>query len=313
MKKDKSSTELLIAKYGLIGTIITAIIGLFAAYLGYLGNKVQADRPLHATETAEARSMLALTETGKTDLVNSPTPGQLYKSTPDITQTPFNIDDIVRVEKEWSGCPMRHILPDYIDPNNGVETANEQFREYLQNELSGESIFSTGSVNWTRPYYAFTLTGASSNKEWIILDKEISVYIHRTEIPEHTNIAMIGGCGGEMVVRNFPDLKLDSDHDDYMIKETYEDDSIAKFTLMPGEPELFQIPLTCGAPGVYNLEVRMNMKYMEQANEISISVPPYFCPDSFTQWGINEILIKDVSFTFGGNYKWSGSEYVAVP
>lgn len=313
MKKDKSSTELLIAKYGLVGTIITAIIGLLAAYLGYLGNKVQAERPFHATETAEARSMLTLTGNGTTDLANSPTSSQLFTSTPEVTQTPIKIDDILRVDKEWSGCPMQHVIPDYIDPNNGVEAATEQFVEYLQNGSSGEYIYSKGSINWTMPYYAFTLTGASSNKEWIILDKDISVYIHRREIPEHTNIAVVGGCGGVMAVRNFPELKLDSEHDDYMIKETYEDESIAKFTLMPGEPELFQIPLTCGAPGIYDLEVRMTMKYMEQSYEVSISVPPYSCPDSYSQWGIYETLIKDISLTFEGNHQWSGSEYVAVP
>ena len=313
MKKDKSSTELLIAKYGLVGTIITAIIGLFAAYLGYLGNKVQADRPLHATETAEARSMLALTQNGMADQANSPTSSQLVANTPEITQAPLKIDDILRVEKEWSGCPMRHVLPDYIDPGNGVEAANEQFRNYLQNGSSGEFIYSPGSINWTQPYYAFTLTGASSNKEWIILDKDISIYIHRTAIPEHTNVAVVGGCGGVMAVRNFPELKLDSEHEDYMIKETFEDESIAKFTLMPGEPELFQIPITCGAPGIYDLEVKMKLKYMEQSYEVSFTVPPYSCPDSYTQWGIYETLIKDITFTFEGNYEWNGSEYVAVP
>jgi len=208
---------------------------------------------------------------------------------------------------------MRHVLPEYMDPTNEVETANEQLRTLLQNELQNESLYPLVSDNWYGPYYSFTLTSLSSNKEWIILDKKISVYVHRTEIPQHTNIAIIGGCGGVMEVRNFPELKLASDYADYMVEETYEDDSISKFTLMPGEPELFQIPLICEAPGIYNLDVRMKVEYMEQDYEVSFSVPPYTCPNTYTQWGIYEYLIKDASLSFEGNFQWSGTEYLKVP
>lgn len=312
-KKEKSSSELLVAKYGLIGTIVTAIIGLVAAYLGFLGDKVQIERPLRATETAAANLTLTRTEPVDINPVISPTPSQLSTQTSINTQTPIMTSDILRVEEEWAGCPMRHVLPEYIDPSTGVETANEQFRLFLQNELQQESLFPLVNDNWTGPYFSFTLTGLGSNKEWIILDKKISIYVHRTDIPEHTNIAVIGGCGGVMEVRNFPKLKLNADYDDYMIEATYDDDSIASFTLMPGEPELFQIPLICEAPGIYTLDVRMNVKYMEKVNEISVSVPPYTCPDSFSQWGIYEFMVKDASLSFEGNSRWNGSEYTAVP
>lgn len=312
-KKGKSSTELIVAKYGLIGTIVTAVIGLLAAYLGYLGNKAQTERPFSATETAAARLLLTQTDLSETNLVNTPSSSQSPSLTPGSTQSSLNIDEIVRVEKEWAGCPMRHVLPEYIDPTIGVETANEQLRALLQNELQNESLFPLENDNWVGPNYSFTLTSLSSNNEWIILDKKISINVHRTEIPEHSNIAVIGGCGGVMEVRNFPELKLDSDYDDLMIEETYEDDSISKFTLMPGEPELFQIPIKCEAPGVYNLDVRMKVEYMQQDYEVSISVPPYTCPKTYTQWGINEYLIKDASLRFEGNYQWSGKEYLALP
>jgi len=57
-----SSIDILIAKYGLIGTISGSIIGvigvLLTAYFGYLGIQTQIEAPIKVTQTAEAKLTL---------------------------------------------------------------------------------------------------------------------------------------------------------------------------------------------------------------------------------------------------------------
>jgi hypothetical protein len=56
-KKSKEKTQISIAKIGLIGAIAAATITfigiLISAYIGYLGDKAQIEKPIHATQTAE--------------------------------------------------------------------------------------------------------------------------------------------------------------------------------------------------------------------------------------------------------------------
>lgn len=307
-RSERNSKENITAKYGLIGTIATAGISLIAAYMGYLGNRVQAERPIIATETAEARYSLGLTQTAEANLL----------VTPVITPTPTNspvktVKDELMVESEWYGCPFQHVLPDYIDPQNDLEKANEQVRTLLQNESSAETLTPPQGDAWTAPYYSFTLTASSENKDWVILDKTISISVHRQDAPEHVNMAVVGGCGGVMEIRDFPKSILRADSNDYVIQETFADDTIAGFTLMPGEPEMFQIPIVCQAPGIYNMNVKMKVKYQQQEEEINITIPPYTCPESYTEWGIWESMVKDATVQLFGSYSWTGTEYVQVP
>ena len=64
---NKRAPDSITAKYGLIGTIIVATIGLIGtgitAYLGYLGIQSQIEKPIRATQTAEARAIVNVTQT----------------------------------------------------------------------------------------------------------------------------------------------------------------------------------------------------------------------------------------------------------
>src|SRR5687767_3427097 len=64
----KSPVEIIVAKYGLVGTIITALLTLLGVvitvYVAYLTSRPQIIAPLDSTQTAEAR---------QTDLIPSPT------------------------------------------------------------------------------------------------------------------------------------------------------------------------------------------------------------------------------------------------
>lgn len=285
----KTSGAIGIALIGGIGTIIAALItGLF----GLLSTKAQVELPISATQTAQASLSLPYT-------TNTP---QANKS--------LSASDVLLVEGAWSGCPLNHVLPNSIDPNKDIDVATEQFRALLTKEMKKDSMLPPVGESWTTPYYSFTLTGLSSNKEWVILDKKISIYIHKQDVPEILNIASVGGCGGELEMRDFPEFILDSQHEDYMIEQTFLDSTIAGFTLMPGEPELFRIPITCKTPGIYNIEIKMKIKYSQQEGEVTFSIPPVTCPKSYNRWDIHEFTIQDAKLHFAGNFVWDGSNHL---
>jgi hypothetical protein len=58
-KSKKNTIELVVAKYGLLSTILVSVLGLLGtgitAYFGYLGIQAQIESPLNATRTAESR------------------------------------------------------------------------------------------------------------------------------------------------------------------------------------------------------------------------------------------------------------------
>ncbi|HLO28783.1 MAG TPA: hypothetical protein VK249_06595 [Anaerolineales bacterium] len=58
-KTSKSPVEVIVAKYGLVGTGITALLGLLGiaitAYFTYLATRTQVAQPIEATQTFEAR------------------------------------------------------------------------------------------------------------------------------------------------------------------------------------------------------------------------------------------------------------------
>jgi hypothetical protein len=75
--KNKPAVGVLIAEYGLLGTIVTAVLGCagisIAAYLSYMGIKAQIERPAMFTQTAEARST-ALAQSFTATFTLTPTP-----------------------------------------------------------------------------------------------------------------------------------------------------------------------------------------------------------------------------------------------
>lgn len=299
-RKEKTPKEIQIAKYALIGTFITAACGvigtLIGAYLTYLGPIAQADRQIAATQTAEVIASY------------TPVPTNTPRVTP--TLTPLAAESVLRVETAWSGCPVRHMLPDYIEPDKYPYTANDQFRTLLAGEKEGESIFPfEANENWQASHYSFTLTSLSTNKEWVLLDKKITLYVRRQDAPDYSNIAQVGGCGGVQEIRNFPEFFLDSKYETYTADETYADDTIAGFKLMPGEPELFRVPFTCKTPGIYNLEVGMEIEYLGQKDEVRVAVPPITCPKAYSIWDVRGSQVDDVTLTFIGKRFWDGAQY----
>ncbi|MCB0165201.1 MAG: hypothetical protein KDI79_13300 [Anaerolineae bacterium] len=107
----QSPIELLVAKIGVMGTIVAALIGLIGigitAYFGYLGIQAQIELPIQATQTAEAKAILlalSVTPTPQSTEMATPTTGPAPTDTPTVTPTrqapPTFISEYV-FDPEW--------------------------------------------------------------------------------------------------------------------------------------------------------------------------------------------------------------------
>ena len=118
----KSPIDVLIAKYGLVGTLTASLLGVVSvgitAYFGYLGIKTQIEGPIRATETAEAESTalvsLASATAGSVTLVTAtPTlspattsPALLRTPIPAVTVPPFPSASVSAPTLPEAGTPV---------------------------------------------------------------------------------------------------------------------------------------------------------------------------------------------------------------
>lgn len=144
--KTKSPVEVLVAKYGLFGTVAVAIIGLLGtcitAYFGYMGIRAQVESPILATQTAESK-MVTPNSTVAFSVTATPTSHiwftpyqdsfiEIIFINPEPTQTLNATDDVpysykVRYfipEFDWQGSGIEpHVqLERVVDDKTGLET-----------------------------------------------------------------------------------------------------------------------------------------------------------------------------------------------
>ncbi len=124
-----SKVEVLVAKYGLAGVVVTAILGLIGvvivAYFGYLGQQTQVQAPIAATQTAESK---AQTQTPFAVEPNAPTPTSHVWLSPYqdsfielIFATPSLDQNLVAAEDVPYSYTVRYFVPDFDWQGSGIE------------------------------------------------------------------------------------------------------------------------------------------------------------------------------------------------
>lgn len=128
----KSSLAVLIAKYGLIGTVTAALIGVigvgFTAYFGYLGIRTQIEEPIKATQTAEAAQAqievpinATLTQTPTAAPTNTPLPCP-YQGSDDLT----TFTNLINAEADAVNKTDFQIIQEIFSPNAVIHDFNPE-------------------------------------------------------------------------------------------------------------------------------------------------------------------------------------------
>ena len=111
-RTNKSPVEVIVAKYGLVGTVITALLGLLGiaitAYFTYLATRVQVAQPIEATQTFEPRLATSIQHTSGLTVTPNQVPSATYGSTVVPTVQLATLPAIACItDQQESGTPAK--------------------------------------------------------------------------------------------------------------------------------------------------------------------------------------------------------------
>jgi len=297
---NSGTTQISLAKIGLVSAISVAVLGMIGTALNAYFSSQAASAPIlipiQATQTAEANTLLnfnAVQTVSSTPIV----PSALPVTGGDDWTTIFQL------YSRKGTCLEPAVIPDTIDLKGDPDTVLMAVYQAMENKEADtwQSAPMQGSEIWlTR-----NIVSRSENTEWIELSNTIHVTVRRrNEIPDHVNVT--GECAGSGEFRTFSAITLASGFDKYEITTAYSDADF--FTLQPGEFESFKLSFQCTTPGFYIITINIPYTYLNGSGTITFIPPDLVCPKSYTVW---EFLngFPDPR----GTYTWNGTAYTGTP
>jgi hypothetical protein len=282
-------TQIVVAIIGFVGIVL-------AAYIGFLGVQYAAEAPLRASQTAEAqRNANAPSEPTRTVLAPSPT--EAARETP----TPEGVPPGPTPELEIAiqdPCPLTVMIPGFLDPQEdraGTQQSIEEADD--RSEIFTWPMIGTGFDIW------ISFESAFDNRTWFRLSNTANVTVDVLgDSPPTANGVELGECGGIGSIRNFPSVPLGRDFDRYSRRISSPEADF--FTLQPGEFEIWEAQLTCGAPGRYRLTVEVGYAYGDGTGKITGTSPEIICPLEYNEW-----TMLTQSLEYVRSFRWNGSDY----
>ncbi|HYN89383.1 MAG TPA: hypothetical protein VER55_12680 [Ardenticatenaceae bacterium] len=251
------------------------------------------------TPTSQATLVPIETPTPQATLVpiETPTPQATIVS-PVSPTVSAEWTQFVQARLVGSSCPAVKILPGEIDPS--ALSREEFYQLFSEAETWLLAPDETGRIR-----ASLAITSIVEGTQWIQLENSVqaSIEVYRN-VPDHSNIVFVAGCGGIGEVREFPALTLESEFDAYRTELTFPGADF--FSLQPGEFEVFGLEFQCSAPGVYRLALELPFSSVDHAGTVTLADTPEFaCPQSFTMWDPSSAE----TLQFAGEYLWRETGY----
>lgn len=281
-----ASITVIVAIIGCSGTVIAALIGLW-------GTNLQINKPMQATQTAQAESAKS-------------TNPSVFSEVLDVTVHPM--------------CGTPDVMPDYLDPFSDADKALSEFSDIV---WRGDSLYSapSRSPDFSNDQYiidgsiAYFVTIASkSDNEWIKFANKIKVNVTSQKEDKGTvNTFAEESCGGGAFFRDFylaNDI-LETKYPSYTLDATYQD--VDYFTLEPGESEVLTFGFQCGEPGLYQLQFEIPVEFQGETGSFVSSTSNFLCPSEGNYWTgtlPSEYAPDAGMIRLEGQYRWNGSQYV---
>lgn len=286
------TVTLIVAILGCAGTVVTALI---TGYFAYLNTRTQIDRPVAFTQTAASQPTTA------------PQPTQ--------QAIVFDWKSVLSIDPDTT-CPAVY-TPDYLfagtDKFSWVKDnlwglyENDQLmyapNGFIQDNLAGGiSLY-------------LTITASPNNLDWIRLANKLTITVrHISDVPAVSEIMQFSGCGAGGTYRTFSSVPLNLDYPEYNVLSASTDADF--FTLQPGEIEVFQFGFQCNSPGLYSVEVHIPITFQGR-DEIVVykDFPGFNCPGRLNYNHVYPSLglpnskseIYDVK-----QYEWIGNGYQEI-
>lgn len=280
---DKTVVELLVAKYGMFGVIISSIIGVVgmiaAAYIGNMNSRNQppeariAQNSLPSPVASDAPAVQA-----------SPSNGTAAPAGP-----PSSFPASLEVEETWGViCGLWNVIPNNIDPA----------------AMGEDPAIMERAAGWQMgPDPGLYLLLSNTGETFMEVGSELTVTVafHEPEQPSADVIADSKPCSVSEI-REFSNVELASGFASYTTSSTFPADF---FKLAPGEYEYFDVPFKCKGPGVYTVKVELPYRIKDEKGVIALASPStVVCPEKYTVWENYSTDFNKVMFGAGKNYSW---------
>jgi hypothetical protein len=305
-----------------IVAVIMVVGSVVAAYITFLGNRIQVEVPINATRTAQTVqanlvSLSASTPTESATPAPTSTPQSsptllptetVTPSSPPTTPSAFDQASIIEISPPGFGCPARKVMPDYIVPKDGsVEAFEQVYEAYLDWETLNR--WPTVPQEDGRFNGDLWLTSLVEDNRWIRLGTTVTAKVTvDADVPEHVDVVIIGQCGEVGTTREFPSVTLASDFADYRVQSTFAEADY--FSLEPGEFENFDFDFVCDSPGAYRLSLELPLEMRELfGTATQRAIEELICPQTFTLWD----ALSFEYLEYVGDFQWNGSGYDRVP
>jgi hypothetical protein len=242
----------------------------------------------------------------------TPVTTALLSPTPTSTLTPINVSPTFTETVLPTSTPehafiegsivdklcKNTILPDYINPFNGIEQSITQIAE---TEARGEMFSLMGDYASIKLEFRNTIQGT----DWIKLSNSVNISVTSDgNLEDKLNLRHVEGCGGGDYRFFSPDISLETSYPVYSVKA--QNDEFDFFTLQPGEFESFDFNFYCKSPGIYTVSIELPYSLLDVSYNYTYTVPTkIICPKSYSLW--NSYTAKMLEY--GGDFIWDGEKY----
>ena len=213
----------------IIGGVFTILAAVVTSVGTYLATRPPSDAPIISTQSS------------------------LYENV-----TPSPTQPVLGLSTWFQRCPGAYQLPSsFAGLGNRPDDLRKIYDEHLYENWP--ALIPLSDTRQMR----FWVTAGAGNREWLKLSNSITV----TVMVLGPNIDLdqefiVGGCGAGGNIREFPAIDLQQSSDTYSYELLNKEFDF--FTLEPGEPELFAVPLVCRTPGKYTLVASSQYEYLGQ-------------------------------------------------
>ncbi|HEY0068592.1 MAG TPA: hypothetical protein VGE04_01335 [Chloroflexia bacterium] len=267
----------------IFAAVMTSVVTLIGAYLAYLGAQT-------TSQAGESAQQLKATALATTSPRMANVGGVISPTTP-----------LMHISRYVGLCSLSVVMPGNLDPEKDLITTSEQVNKgYANNEWSAWRELPGVAIG-----DVLSIESDSTNRDWMQLSNTSDALVDvEQQAPEHVDVVISpGGCGGAINIRGFSAINLEQGSTAYTRKVTTTDADL--FTLQPGEPESWNLPVSCKALGTYHVTLEIAYIYQQIQGKYSYSLPEYVCPQSYSTWA----FWNNSPLVFAGSYEWDGAKY----
>jgi hypothetical protein len=176
----------------------------------------------------------------------------------------------------YENCPGGRVIESNIDPRTISRNESSDRRREQQNDVI---VADAAGI-------AYDISNNSEGNMGLVIENSAVVSVTATEVQDHVNIAVTGGCGaGPNTTYYFEPIQLARYSPNALQTIHYTKDNTTHFTIEPGKSLRFGFTFNCREPGVYSLSIDIAYKIAAESQVKTLKDKELIvCPRNLSIW-----------------------------